>query len=160
MNQLVLQSSSPAETEELARRLGAITAPGMFIALCGALGGGKTCFTRGFVAAAAPGSAHLVASPTFAIMNEYPGIPTVFHFDFYRLTSADEITELGFVEYFQGTGICIAEWAERLDGLLPSDRLHITFTHGGDDQRTITIDAHGSAAKALLARIADDFYSK
>jgi tRNA threonylcarbamoyladenosine biosynthesis protein TsaE len=154
VSQLVLQSSSAAETENLGRLLGTLAKPGMFFALCGALGGGKTCFTRGVVAAAAPESVHLVASPTFAIMNEYPGTTPVFHFDFYRLTSADEIAELGFEDYFQGPGICIAEWAERLDNLLPADHLQITFAHGGDDRRTITLTAHGSASEMLLARIA------
>lgn len=154
MNRLVLQSCAPAETEELGRRIGAAAHAGIFIALCGELGGGKTCFTRGFVAGAAPESAHLVASPTFAIMNEYPGAPPVFHFDFYRLTSEDEISELGFEDYFQGTGICIAEWAERLGGLLPADRLTVTFAHSGDDRRAITLTAQGSASESLLVQIA------
>jgi len=152
---LVLHSSAPAETEALGRRLGAITEAGMFIALCGELGGGKTCFTRGFVTAAAAESAHLVASPTFAIMNEYSGTVPVFHFDFYRLMSAHEISELGFEEYFQGAGICITEWAERLGELLPADHLAITFAHAGDDRRTITLAAHGPASEALLARFAE-----
>ncbi|MBC8017021.1 MAG: tRNA (adenosine(37)-N6)-threonylcarbamoyltransferase complex ATPase subunit type 1 TsaE [Verrucomicrobia bacterium] len=155
MNQLVIQSSSPDQTEALGRQLGALAEAGMFIALCGELGGGKTCFTRGFVAAAAPGSSHLVSSPTFAIMNEYAGTPSVYHFDFYRLTSEHEIVELGFEEYFQGQGICIAEWAERLGGLVPPDHLRITFAHGGDDRRTIALAAHGAASRALLARIAE-----
>ena len=155
MNRLVLQSSSPAQTEELGKRIGLIAEPGMFIALRGELGGGKTCFTRGFVDGAAPESVHLVASPTFAIMNEYPGTPPVFHFDFYRLTSALEIAELGFEEYFLGSGICIAEWAERLGELLPEDHLSVTFAHCGDDRREITLAARGSVSKALLARIAD-----
>lgn len=148
-----MQSCAPLETEALGKRLGEAAHAGIFIALQGELGGGKTCFTRGFVAGAAPESAHLVASPTFAIMNEYPGTPPVFHFDFYRLTSADEISELGFEDYFQGTGICIAEWAERLGELLPEDRLTITFTHTGDDRRAITLTAHGPASETLLARI-------
>lgn len=156
MTHLVIQSSAPEETEELGRRLGVLAEPGMFFALCGALGGGKTCFTRGFVAGAAPESSHLVASPTFAIMNEYPGTPTVYHFDFYRLTSEHEIAELGFEEYFQDHGICIAEWAERLGGLLPVDHLLVTFVHAGDDRRTVTLAAHGSESEALLARIAAD----
>lgn len=155
MIQLVIPSSAPRETEDLGRRLGAFAETGMFIALCGELGGGKTCFTRGFVSAAAPGSAHLVASPTFAIMHEYAGTPPVYHFDFYRLTSEHEIAELGFEEYFQGQGICIAEWAERLGGLLPPDHLRITFAHGGDDRRTIALAAQGAASMALLARIAE-----
>jgi tRNA threonylcarbamoyladenosine biosynthesis protein TsaE len=150
MKQLTLVTYTPGETEVLGQRLGSLLTPGVFIALCGELGGGKTCFTRGIVTGAAPEFAHLVASPTFAIMNEYPGNPPIYHFDFYRFFSSREIAELGFEEYFQGHGICIAEWAEKLDELLPHERLDITFTHGGDDKRCITFTACGSAHEALL----------
>lgn len=152
MSRLTLISQSPDETGEMGRQLGSVLEPGIFIALRGELGGGKTCFTRGVVAGAAPESAHLVASPTFAIMNEYPGTPPVHHFDFYRLTSGHEIVELGFEEYFQGAGICIAEWSERLGDLLPPDHLGITFEYAGDDRRRITFEAVGLAPEAVLAR--------
>lgn len=154
MTRLALTSNSPDETEELGRRLGTILTRGTFIALRGELGGGKTCFTRGVVAAAAPESAHLVASPTFAIMNEYPGVIPIHHFDFYRLSSCHEIAELGFEEYLQGDGICIAEWSERLGELLPTDYLSITFEHAGDDQRRIIFEANGPETDDLLNRFA------
>lgn len=154
MKRLSLTTRSSDETMELGRRLGELLSPGMFVALCGELGGGKTCFTRGVVSGAAPGSAHLVASPTFAIMNEYPGTPPIHHFDFYRLPSCGEIAELGFEEYFQGQGICLAEWAERLGELLPPQRLNVTFEHAGDDQRIITMEAEGAGPEALLERLA------
>src|SRR6185369_9164009 len=155
MSRLTVLSASPHETEELGRQLGSLLEGGIFIALRGELGGGKTCFTRGIVSGASPESAHLVASPTFAIMNEYPGTPPIYHFDFYRLTCGHEIAELGFEEYFQDDGICIAEWAERLGELLPPDHLNITFTNSGDEQRTIAIEAAGPGSEALLARLAD-----
>jgi tRNA threonylcarbamoyladenosine biosynthesis protein TsaE len=153
MKRLSLATSSPAETEELGRRLGELLIPGTFVALCGELGGGKTCFTRGIVSGVAPQSAHLVASPTFAIMNEYPGTPPIHHFDFYRLSSSLEIAELGFEDYFQGEGICLAEWSERLEELLPTERLSVTFLHDGDDRRIITIQAEGAGPEALLERL-------
>lgn len=154
MTKLALTSNSPSETEELGQRLGAVLTLGTFVALRGELGGGKTCFTRGVVAAAAPESAHLVASPTFAIMNEYPGAVPIYHFDFYRLSGCHEIAELGFEEYLQGDGICIAEWAERLGELLPTDYLSITFEHTGDDQRRIIFEANGPETDGLLNRFA------
>lgn len=154
MKRLALTSSSPRETEELGQQLGSILTRGAFIALHGELGSGKTCFTRGVVATAAPGSAHLVASPTFAIMNEYPGAIPVYHFDFYRLSSSHEIAELGFEEYLQDDGICIAEWSERLGELLPQDHLSVTFEHTSEDQRQITFEATGSETDVLLARFA------
>jgi tRNA threonylcarbamoyladenosine biosynthesis protein TsaE len=154
MKRLSLTTCSSDETVELGRRLGELLSPGMFVALSGELGGGKTCFTRGVVSGAAPESAHLVASPTFAIMNEYPGDPPIHHFDFYRFSSSSEIAELGFEDYFQSQGICLAEWAERLNDLLPLEHLAITFRHDGDDRRIITFEAEGAAPEALLERLA------
>jgi len=145
-------TASPAETEKLGRELGSMLRPGTFIALTGELGGGKTCFTRGIVAGIAPESAAMVASPTFAIMNEYAGAVPVFHFDFYRLTNSLEISELGFEDYFQGSGICIAEWAERLEELIPPDHLSINFKYAAQEHREISIEASGPVSSAILEK--------
>jgi len=150
---VVLLSRSAARTEEIGRTLGGLLQAGSFLALFGDLGGGKTCFTRGVVAAVAPDSAHLVASPTYAIMNEYPGPLPVYHFDFYRLASGDEVAELGFDDYFQDKGVCIAEWSERLGGMLPSEHLSITFVHCEGDCRRIVIEARGTKSRTLLAKM-------
>ncbi len=155
MSRLALFSRSPRETEGLGRLLGSLLGGGAFVALRGELGSGKTCFTRGIVAGAAPTSAHLVASPTFAIMNEYPGAVPVYHFDFYRLTGAFDIAELGFEEYFQGDGICIVEWSERLDELFPEEHLIVTLEHGGEDLRSLTFEAAGPEMDGVLARFAE-----
>ena len=152
---MVIFSCSAERTEAIGRALGALLSKGAFLALFGDLGGGKTCFTRGVVAALAPASAHLVASPTYAIMNEYPGPLPVYHFDFYRLASADDIVELGFEEYFQSNGVCIAEWSERLGSMLPADHLSITFAHEGDDNRRIVITALGPDSLTLLNKLTD-----
>lgn len=154
MNRLALLSRSPLETEELGRRLGTLLTPGVFVALHGGLGSGKTCLARGIVAAAAPESAHLVASPTFAIMNGYPGDTPVYHFDFYRLANSHEIAELGFEEYLEGDGICIVEWPERLGDLMPHELLRITLEYAGDDERIFTIEAAGASPEAILSRFA------
>jgi tRNA threonylcarbamoyladenosine biosynthesis protein TsaE len=131
-----------------------------FLGLFGDLGGGKTCFTRGVVAALAPDSAHLVASPTYAIMNEYPGPVPVYHFDFYRLASGDEIAELGFDDYFQDNGICIAEWSERLGDTLPLDHLSIAFVHDGGDCRKIVFEARGADYRSLLIKMMNQLNSQ
>jgi len=152
---VLVTSLSATQTEETGRSLGSLLHAGSFLALYGDLGGGKTCFTRGVVAAVAPESAHLVASPTYAIMNEYPGPLPVYHFDFYRLTSGDEIVELGFDDYFNGSGVCIAEWSERLGTALPTEHLAITFAHGGDDCRKIVLEARGEHYRVLLQKLAE-----
>jgi tRNA threonylcarbamoyladenosine biosynthesis protein TsaE len=150
---VVVLSRLAAQTEEIGRMLGSSLHAGIFLALQGELGGGKTCFTRGVVAGLSPDSTHLVASPTYAIMNEYPGPVPVYHFDFYRLTSGDEIVELGFDDFFTGSGVCIAEWSERLGVLLPSDHLGITFEHDGDDRRRISFEASGADSCRVLANL-------
>lgn len=147
---VIIITRSPLETEAIGRKLGSLLKKGAFVALFGDLGGGKTCFTRGIVTATAPESSHLVASPTFAIMNEYPGPVPVHHFDFYRLTSGHEISELGFDDYFLGEGICVVEWAERLGDMMPEDRVKVTFEHVGGDCRKITITAGGAHSQALI----------
>ena len=147
---MILITRSPLETENIGRTLGTLLQKGAFVALFGDLGGGKTCFTRGIVAGAAPASLHLVASPTFAIMNEYPGAVPVYHFDFYRLASGHEITELGFDDYFQGEGICIVEWAERLGNMVPEDHLKVSFEYVAEDCRKILIIAGSPHSQALI----------
>jgi tRNA threonylcarbamoyladenosine biosynthesis protein TsaE len=97
---LQITTGSSGETEAVGIAIGSLLTPGAFLALQGELGGGKTCLTRGVVAALAPQSAQLVASPTYAIMNCYPGNIPVYHFDFYRLAGDDDVAELGFEEFF------------------------------------------------------------
>jgi tRNA threonylcarbamoyladenosine biosynthesis protein TsaE len=150
MLSLRLTSNTPQETENLGNQLGRLLSAGSFVALRGNLGCGKTCFTRGLVLSTAVESSGLVASPTYAIMNNYPGSPPVYHFDFYRLSGDDEIIELGFEEFFYGDGICVVEWSERLTKLLPLDRLIVEFEHRGDDQRSITISAQGIKCVHIL----------
>lgn len=153
---LRITSGSPGETERLGAAIGALLRPGSFLALRGDLGGGKTCLTRGVVASLAPQSNGLVASPTYAIMNCYPGSTPVYHFDFYRLTSEDDIAELGFEEYFYGDGVCVVEWSERLSALLPPDVLTLLFEYAGDERRFITITGSGQNSNSVLKQIAEN----
>jgi len=128
---LQITTGSSSETEQLGAGIGLLLHPGSLLALRGDLGGGKTCFARGVVAALAPQSSTLVASPTYAIMNCYPGTTPVYHFDFYRLSGDNDIAELGFEEFFYGDGVCVVEWSERLDELLPADALTLLFEYAG-----------------------------
>ncbi len=150
---MVFNSCSPIETEEIGRNLGLLLNHGSFIALSGKLGGGKTCFVRGLATGLCPESAHLVASPTYAIMNEYPGAIPFYHFDLYRLSGCQEIAELGFDEYFNRDAVCVVEWADRLGDTMPEDRLNICFEYSGDSRRLITLDAVGSDSRLLLQQL-------
>lgn len=107
----------------------------------GAMGAGKTTFIRALCAAL--GVADMVTSPTFALVNEYHranGTP-VFHFDFYRVGSPNEVFDLGYEEYFYGDhgGLCLVEWPEVVAGLLPNDALRIELRVNADGSRTIEL---------------------
>jgi tRNA threonylcarbamoyladenosine biosynthesis protein TsaE len=150
---LQISSASPEETEQLGATIGSLLQTGFFLALRGGLGGGKTCLTRGLVAALAPQSSQLVASPTYAIMNSYPGTIPVYHFDFYRLSGDDDIAELGFEEYFYGDGVSIVEWSERLTDLLPPDVLTLQFEYAGDKRRMITVYSSGIKSDMVIEQL-------
>ena len=106
-------------------------------ALVGDLGAGKTQFAKGFVAGM--GSEQEVTSPTFTLIHEYSGggLP-VYHFDFYRLESAEAVVRLGFDEYVEGDGVCLIEWADRFRELLPPRTNWISFTVKNETEREIT----------------------
>ena len=113
--------------------------PGLVIYLEGDLGAGKTAFTRGI--ARGLGIGDRVTSPTFAIVNEYEGgrLP-LFHFDMYRLTSSDELFDIGWDDYLARNGVCAVEWSEQAAGALPEDAILVDIARGeGENDRIITI---------------------
>lgn len=128
---------SPEETIALAKRAGEKLKPSEVIAYNGAMGVGKTTFTRGL--AMGMGLDDCVTSPTFALVNEYRGGKTLVHFDMYRIASADELEVTGFYDYLD-SGACIAvEWAENvIDGL--DDYIKITLERIDDTTRKITFE--------------------
>jgi tRNA threonylcarbamoyladenosine biosynthesis protein TsaE len=118
-----VETGSPEETWSLAAELADELGPGTVIALHGTLGAGKTCFIQGF--AAALGIDEPITSPTYTLIGEYEGRLPLHHIDLYRLSGPVEALGLGLEEYFDVNGITAIEWAERAEGLLPPDLLHI-----------------------------------
>lgn len=121
-----VETHSPEETWQLAARLADELKPGTVIALHGDLGAGKTCFIQGY--AAGLGIDEPVTSPTYTLIGEYQGRLPLHHIDLYRLSGPEEVLGLGLEEYFDVNGITAIEWAERAEGLLPPDLLHISIT--------------------------------
>ncbi len=119
----IVETHSPEETWQLATELAGDLGPGTVIALHGDLGAGKTCFIQGY--AAALGIDEPVTSPTYTLIGEYEGRLPLHHIDLYRLSGPEEALGLGLEEYFDVNGITAIEWAERAEGLLPPDLLHI-----------------------------------
>lgn len=137
---VVVRSASEAETVAAGERLGRALVPGDVVAISGPLGAGKTRFVRGVCRAL--GTDRDVSSPTFTIVHEYaaPGL-AVFHFDFYRIASPAELTQIGFAEYLdRGDAVCLIEWADRVEEFLPSSRYDVRMGPGdGPDVRAIEI---------------------
>lgn len=145
------ESSSPEDTERLGSCLGNIVKKGYIICLIGELGTGKTEFVKGV--ARGLGIEDYVTSPTFTIVNEYLGRLPLYHFDVYRLGSAQEMLDIGCEEYFYGNGVSIIEWADLISEIIPEDNITVHISKDmeeGEDFRSITIDASGEAYNNLL----------
>ena len=108
--------------------IGGMVEKGMVIALFGEMGAGKTKLTQGIAMGLSVAGETPVASPTFTLVNEYRGAITLYHIDLYRLSTPDELYDLGYEEYFYGDGVAIVEWAERARNLLPRERIDIAIT--------------------------------
>ena len=130
-------TNSPAETEAVGAKLAGILIAGAVIAYKGDLGAGKTAFTRGL--ARGLGTKESVTSPTYTIVNEYlSGRLPLFHFDMYRLHSADELFDIGWEDYLDRGGVCAVEWSENVADAL-EDPITVTIEKLGEDSRRITI---------------------
>lgn len=137
----IVHSESADETFSLGRRLGSICQPGDIILLNGELGVGKTVFSKGF--AEGLGIEEPISSPTFTLIQIYEGgrLP-LYHFDVYRIADVWEMDEIGYEDYFFGNGVCLIEWAVRIEELLPEKTISVTIEKDlekGFDYRRITI---------------------
>lgn len=138
----ILISNSPQETQTMAKKLASLIDEGDIVSLTGDLGAGKTCFVQGFAQALGIGST--IISPTFNLIREYSGRIPLFHFDVYRLKTAQELVELGYEEYFFGKGVCVIEWGNKISELLPPDYLEIEFRREGEHTRQLIIRPSGN----------------
>ena len=132
-------TNSPEETEALGASLAQELEPGAVLAFTGDLGAGKTAFVRGL--ARGLGCPGRVTSPTFTIVNEYEGgrLP-LFHFDMYRLGSADELFDIGWEDYLARGGVCAVEWSENVADALEDEPIRVDIRRGEHDgQRVISI---------------------
>lgn len=139
----VFETFSEEETYKLGERLGAQAQSGQIYTLIGDLGVGKTVFTKGF--AKGLGVTEHVNSPTFTILQIYEGgrLP-FYHFDVYRIGDVEEMEEIGYEDCFFGEGVCLIEWADLIEEILPKNYTRITITKDlekGFDYRAITIES-------------------
>ena len=142
---MIIETHDPEETFEFGRTIGMNAKPGQIYTLTGDLGVGKTVFTQGV--AAGLGITEPVNSPTFTIIQEYEdGRLPFYHFDVYRIGDLEEMEEIGYDDYFFGQGICLIEWAELIEEILPEKRIEVTIEKDlekGFEYRKITIEERG-----------------
>ena len=138
---MTIETNSPEETFALGQKLGELAKAGQIYTLNGDLGVGKTVFTQGI--ARGLGITEAVSSPTFTIVQVYEeGRLPFYHFDVYRIGDIEEMEEIGYDDYFFGNGVCMIEWAELIEELIPENSIHVTIEKDlekGFDYRRITI---------------------
>lgn len=149
---LTCVTHSPEETAHLAGTIGKIIREGTVICLDGELGVGKTLFVRAL--ARTLGVESDVTSPTFNLMNIYEAACPIVHFDLYRITSEEELEDIGFYEYAEATeGIVLIEWAEKFPDAMPADHLSVRIEALNDEERQFTFVAKGKKSEALLEEL-------
>ena len=141
-------------TEAFGRRLGERLFPGAVIALVGPLGAGKTHLTRAIAEGLQVRNPAAVNSPTFVLIQEYPARLPIYHFDAYRLAGSREFADLGANEYFEGDGVCIVEWADKVEATLPTEHLRIAIEVVDENRRRFALTATGERYEALLRQLA------
>ena len=139
----VIRTKSESETEAAGERFARGLPDGAVVALYGELGAGKTAFVRGM--ARGMGLTAHVSSPTFTIVNEYPGKRELIHFDMYRLSSADELFDIGWEDYLVRGAVCAVEWSENVRDAFRGDEIEVRIEKTGDGERLITIGKDGAA---------------
>jgi tRNA threonylcarbamoyladenosine biosynthesis protein TsaE len=140
-------------TNDFGHNLGKLLFPGAVIALIGQLGAGKTHLTRAIAEGLEIPNSKIVNSPTFVLIQEYRARLPIYHFDAYRLPNPESFADLGVEEYFFGDGVCLVEWADRVEATLPQEYLRIEIAVLDENQREFRITALGECYEQLLKQI-------
>ena len=135
------------KTREIGYKLGKLLKEGSVICLVGDLGAGKTTMTQSL--ADSLGIEDYITSPTFTIINEYEGKIPLYHFDVYRIGSSDEMYDIGYDEYVNSNGICIIEWANLIEDILPKEYLNIELRYK-DEGREMILTPKGEFYKEIV----------
>lgn len=143
-------SKNHNETEKIGQKLARVLKSGDVVAFFGGLGMGKTAFTRGLVKGLNIDAD--VSSPTFALVHEYEGNPSVYHFDMYRVSSWDDLSSTGYFDYLESSGILAIEWSENIENALPQNYYRVEFEKGENDNDRII--------KILGENIDENFFNR
>jgi tRNA threonylcarbamoyladenosine biosynthesis protein TsaE len=152
MNRFTYHASDEAGTAALGAALAEVLPDGTTVALSGTLGAGKTRLVQA-IAAAAGIDRREVVSPSFVLIQEYQGRRTIYHLDAYRVRDEDEFLELGPEEYFESDALVLVEWADRVPGCLPADRVEIRIEITGQESRRFEVTGVGTRSPEIIARL-------
>lgn len=140
------------ETKEFGERLGSLLQGGDVLSLIGDLGAGKTTLTKSIGKGLEVED--YITSPTFTLINEYKGRVWVYHFDVYRLEDEEDLLDLGYEDYFYSNGVTIIEWADKIENILPKNRIEIKIEKGQElDDRTITLSGEGERYNKIVKEL-------
>jgi tRNA threonylcarbamoyladenosine biosynthesis protein TsaE len=143
-------TESPAQTLHLGELLGKLLFAGSFVALRGGLGSGKTLLAKGIARGLGVEDEGEVTSPSFVLVNEYPGQVPVYHLDLYRLENPAEVEGIGWNDFIGGPGVAVVEWAEKAADHLPGERIEVSLQWAGQERRKLEFSGRGRAARHLV----------
>lgn len=145
-----LVSGDPPETFLIGRLIGETLKEGAIVALIGELGAGKTTLTQGIARGLGIEEGYQITSPTFTLINEYPGRVHLVHLDVYRLSGSQDLFDLGYEEYFFSESIVVIEWAEKIRDVLPDKTIFITMTYLDHNKRRIEISGREGQVMPII----------
>lgn len=138
---------------EIGRRIGTALGGGDIVALIGELGSGKTCLTQGMAKGLGVAENVPVVSPTFTLVNEYPGRIPLVHFDVYRLSGPGDLEDMGYEEYFYGGGVVVIEWAEKVREILPEKTIVVRMAYVDENTRELVLEGPPETMGKLEERL-------
>jgi tRNA threonylcarbamoyladenosine biosynthesis protein TsaE len=150
VEKIILNSGSASETIRIGKDVGSRLHRGDVVALIGELGTGKTHFIKGLASGVRVKRSKYLSSPSFTLVNEYPGKVPFYHIDLYRLETREDAEDLGLEEYVQSEGVTVIEWADRIPSLIPKEALWIEIEYAGEKDRTIQITGKGERYDRLI----------
>jgi len=152
MKKIIIVSRTAGQTRGVGRLLGRSLEAGSVVALSGELGTGKTEFIKGLARGLGVKRGH-VSSPSFVLINEYPGRIPLYHIDLYRLSEGKDLEQIGLEEYFYGNGVTAIEWAEKAASLIPHRHFWIDIRWTGPTRRQLIVKTRGTRYGELLETI-------
>ena len=155
---LILVSEKPGDTLHIGQIIGSKLQKGNVVALTGELGSGKTCITQGIARGLGVPEDYFITSPTFTLINEYPGRVPLYHIDVYRLSGSLDLNDVGYEEYFYGDGVVVIEWAEKIRDILPAETMFIYLRYLDDNTREIKIVGNANNTSELFQELRKEIF--